>query len=146
MTEQFTSILISAIVAFVVAILTHAFASRRDISKQQREQRVAYLVSAFRSLSRANNHPKLSEVADDVEQAISDIQLLGTPTQIELAKKVAIDLGTTQTANLDALLISLRDSLRRELSEKKVNGKLIWLRISRSDKHDIVQQTTKSKG
>ncbi|MFA6314013.1 MAG: hypothetical protein WCV99_16295 [Sterolibacterium sp.] len=144
MTEQFVSILISALVAFVVALLTHTFASMRDVSKQQREQRVAYLVSAFRSISKANNHPRLHEVADDVEQAISDIQLLGTPTQIALAKKVATDLGTMQTANLDALLISLRDSLRRELCEKPADGKLVWLRIGRGDTHENRQQTPRS--
>lgn len=109
----------------------HTLASARDVSKQQREQRVAYLISAFRSLAKANNHPRLHEVADEVEQAISDIQLLGTPAQIALARKVATDLGTKQQADLDALLFSLRDSLRSELSEKRVEGGIVWLRIAR---------------
>ncbi len=131
MTDQLLSIIISATVAFVVAFVTHRLASSRDISKHQREQRVAYLITAFRALAKANNHPRLYEVADDVEQAISDIQLLGTPAPINLAKKVATDLGMTQQADIDALIISLRDSLRRELGEKPADGKIVWLRIGR---------------
>ncbi len=135
MTDQLLSIIISAAVAFVVAFVTHRLASVRDVSKQQREQRISYLVSAFRSLAKANNHPRLYEVADEVEEAIADIQLLGTPAQIALAKKVATDLGTTQQADLDDLLFSLRDSLRRELGEQPAEGGIVWLRIARGNKN-----------
>lgn len=111
--------------------------SARDLSKHQREQRVTYLIAAFRSLAKANNHPLLDEVANEVEQAISDIQLLGTPKQIALAKKVATDFGTTQQ-ELDQLLVSLRDSLRRELKEIPIEHKIVWLRIRRRE-NDAVQ-------
>jgi hypothetical protein len=75
---------------------------------RRREQRVGYLVSAFRGLSKANNYPRLWEVADDLEQAISDIQLSRTPEQARLAQRFGEDLGTNQAAELDSLLTELR--------------------------------------
>jgi hypothetical protein len=50
----------------------------------------------------------LWEVADDLEQAISDIQLSRTPEQARLAQRFGEDLGTNQAAELDSLLTELR--------------------------------------
>jgi hypothetical protein len=133
MTEQQVTVLLSAIVAVFVAYMTHAFANLREMSKQQREQRVSYLIEAFRALSRANNHPRLHEVAEELEQAISDIQLLGTPEQIGLARKVAADLASSGSASLNELMYSLRDSLRGELNEKPISGQHISLRVQRPE-------------
>ena len=62
-----TQVIGPAFVAVVVVALTHLFTSRRERKNRQREQRISYLVSVFRSLTKANNHPRLHEVAEDLE-------------------------------------------------------------------------------
>lgn len=131
LTIQFVQIVVSALVALVVVALTHLFTIRRETAGRRREQRIGYLVAAYRGLSKANNHPRLWEVADDLEQAISDIQLFGTPQQIRLAQHFGEELGKTQAAELDPLLTELRNSLRKELGQKAVPGRVLWLKVER---------------
>lgn len=126
---QFAQIIVPAFVAFAVVALTHFFTIRRETANRRREQRIGYLVGAFRGLSKANNYPRLWEVAD--EQAISDIQLFGTPEQVRLAQRFGEDLGKTQAAELDSLLTELRNSLRKELGMQPVPGRMLWLRVER---------------
>jgi hypothetical protein len=71
-----------------------------------------------------------------LEQAISDIQLFGTPDQVRLAQRFGEDLGKTQAAELDSLLTELRNSLRKELGMKAVPGRMLWLRVERKDQDD----------
>jgi hypothetical protein len=130
---QLMQVVVPALVALAVVTLTHLFSTHRDRANKRREQRIGYLVSVFRGLSKANNHPRLYEVADEVEQAVVDIQLFGTPEQVRLAQVFATQLGKTQEADLDPLLIELRNSLRHELGRKRVTGNIVWLRIGRKD-------------
>ena len=125
---------ISAFVALAVVGLTHLFTSRRDRENKRREQRISYLVTAFRSLAKANHHPRLYEIADEVEQAIADLQLFGTPEQVALARQFATELGTTGEADMDTLLNELRNSLRREIGRSPIPGNMVWLRIGPKDK------------
>lgn len=125
---------IPALVALAVVAVTHLFTTHREKENRRREQRIAYLVTAFRGLSKANHHPRLYEIADEIEQAVADVQLFGTPKQIQLARQFATDLGTTQEADMDALLNELRDSLRKELGRKPVTGNVVWLKITRNEK------------
>jgi membrane protein implicated in regulation of membrane protease activity len=74
-------ILVSVTVALISLVVSHQFAAWRDRENKRREQRVNYLVGAFRSLSKANHHSRLYEIADEVEQAVSDIQFLGNEEQ-----------------------------------------------------------------
>jgi hypothetical protein len=124
-------LVVPVLAALVAAALAHLFTRVRDRENRRREQRIDYLVSAFRGLAKANHHPRLYEVAEDVEQAVADIQLFGSPKQVQLARQFATALGTTQEADMDDLLNELRDSLRQELGRKKINGNLVWLKISR---------------
>jgi hypothetical protein len=130
---QFAQIVIPVLVALAVVTLTHFFTVRREIESRRREQRIGYLVAAYRGLAKANNHPKLWEVADDLEQAISDIQLFGTPEQIQLARRFGEDLGKTQEAELNSLLLELRNSLRRELGQTDVSTPVLWLKVKRKN-------------
>jgi hypothetical protein len=132
-TKMETQILIPAVVALISLIASHQFAAWRDRENKRREHRVNYLIQAFRSLSKANHHPKLYEIADEVEQALSDIQFLGNNDQIVAAQQFAGQLGTDQTADLDPVLFSLRSELRKELGREEYSGKMIWLRIGRKD-------------
>ena len=133
---QFAQIIIPALVALAVVALTHFFTTHREMANRRREQRIGYLVGAFRGLSKANNYPRLWEVADDLEQAISDIQLFGTPEQVRLAQRFGEDLGKNQAAELDSLLTELRNSLRRELGMDPVPDRMLWLRVERKEQSD----------
>lgn len=132
LTIEFAQIIIPALVAFAVVALTHIFTVRRETAIRRREQRIGYLIAAYRGLSKANNHPRLWEVADDLEQAISDIQLFGTPEQIRLAQDFGERLAKAQTAELDPLLTELRNSLRKEVGQKAVTGRILWLKVTRN--------------
>jgi hypothetical protein len=131
MTTQLAQLVIPALVALAVVALSHFFAVRRETASRRREQRVGYLVAAYRGLAKANNHPRLWQVADDLEQAVSDIQLFGTPEQIRLAQRFGDELGKKQAADMDDLLFELRNSLRKELGQEAVTGRVLWLRIAR---------------
>jgi hypothetical protein len=122
---------VPAFVALAVVALTHLFSIYRDRENKRREQRIGYLVSVFRALSKANHRPRLHEIADEVEQAVSDLQVFGTPEQVRLAREFATDLGTKQEADMDTLLNELRDSLRQELGRKPVDSNMIWLKIGK---------------
>ncbi|MGE0267152.1 MAG: hypothetical protein AB7S78_01670 [Candidatus Omnitrophota bacterium] len=120
------------VVALITLVCSHQFAAWRDRENKRREQRIKYLVDVFRSLAKANHHPRIYEVADDVEQAVSDIQLFGNKKQIVSVQKLVNELVSQKSADLDALLTELRKSLRKELGSDKYSGKLIWLRITRT--------------
>ena len=128
---QFVQVVVPALVALAVVAFTHLFSIYRDRENKRREQRIGYLVSVFRALSKANHHPRLHEIADEVEQAIADIHLFGTPEQVRLAREFATELAIKQEADMDTLLNELRDSLRRELGRKPVKGNVIWLKIGK---------------
>ena len=125
----FAQILIPALVALAVALLTHFFTSARDKSNKRREQRINYLVGAFRALAKASNHPRLHEVAPDLEQAIADIQLFGTQEQVRLAHEFVDALASQGSASLDPLLLSVRNGLRSELGAPSIKSNIMWLRV-----------------
>lgn len=127
-------IIVPASVALIVVALTHLFTSHRDIESKRREQRISYLINVYRAFSKANHHPRLYEIGRELEQAVADIQLFGTPKQVHLAQQFATELGTIQTADTNALLLDLRDSLRSELKAAPLSDRLVWLRVG--DKRD----------
>lgn len=124
-------VFVSAFVALLVVALGHAFTLWRDRQNRRQEQRIDYLVSVYRVFSKANHHPRLYEVAEELEQAVADVQLFGTPKQVALAREFATDLGANQTATMDDLLMELRDSLRAELGATPISGRQLWMRVGR---------------
>jgi hypothetical protein len=74
-------ILVSAFVALFVVVLGHAFTLHRNRQNRRQEQRIGYLVTAYRAFAKANHHPRLYEIAEELEQAVADVQLFGTPHQ-----------------------------------------------------------------
>lgn len=127
-------ITVSALVALVVVALTHIFTTRRELEARRSEQRISYLVTAYRALAKSNNHPRLVDVADELEQAVSDIQLFGTLEQARLARVFGEELAKTQSANLDPLLNELRNSLRDELGLPAISDRVLWLRVDRKNR------------
>jgi hypothetical protein len=121
----------SFVVGIAGAYLGHWLAHRRDKRNRLQQQRIQYLIDAYRAIAKANHHPRLYEVADDLERAVADIQLLGSPELIHLAQVFSKEFAKNNEASLDDILATIRKDLRKELGETAVSGKIIWLRIGR---------------
>lgn len=128
-----SSILIPALVVIVGWIVSHQLAAWRDRANKRREQRVNYLIGAFRVLSLASHHPRLFEIASEVKQAVADIQFLGNEEQIKAAQEFATNMIENQSADLDPLLKALRSELRKDLGRKYYDGPILWIRISQKE-------------
>lgn len=63
-------------------------------------------------------------IRDAVEAALSDIILLGTERQVQLAAKAATELAAGRPAHTDELVISLRDFIRQVLDLEPVPAHL----------------------
>ncbi len=133
MTSQLLlSVLSSSFIAGIDgAYIGHVLTARRERRSRLQKQRSQYLVEAYRAFAKANHHPRLYEVADDLEQAIADIQLFGTPELIALTQTFCREMAAEETASLDDILTTIRQNLRIELGEQPVSGKMMWLRIGR---------------
>jgi hypothetical protein len=68
----FWQLLVTAIVSFSGAWLAHAFAASRDIKNKRRDQRITFLIEAYRRLEFISNRPSLDD-AQPIESAIADI-------------------------------------------------------------------------
>ena len=101
----------------------HYLAARRDRANKKRDLRVRYLLEAYRRLESACAQYKhvTEQHQRDIESAIADIQILGTPDQIALAKKVTQEIESTSHTDPRALLVNLRADLRRELDIEQVS-------------------------
>lgn len=111
------TILGGVIAAAIAAVLAHRLTSRRDQVNRRSDLRVQYLLSAYRTVADIAHRDldPASESTRTFEQGLADIQLLGSPDQAEMAVAVGKELSTKGGANLDDLLLSLRDDLRSEL-------------------------------
>jgi hypothetical protein len=113
----------------VAGWLVNAYFARRAV---RRNLRIEYLLSAYRRLEHASNRDMTEAHDAALEGAVSDIQLLGSPQQVELATTFARAFAADQRADTEPLLEDLRASLRRELQLEPVPPQRMWLRISRS--------------
>lgn len=128
--------IIVAIVAFSGAWLAHSLATSRDRKNKRREQRIGYLIGAYRTLESISNRSPASGVErymsdmERLESAIADIQLFGSRRQIDLGKAMVTAFVTNGTVSLDDLLEELRKDLRGELQLEGVSGRLVFLRVT----------------
>jgi hypothetical protein len=118
---------VTALVAFVASWLAHTLSASRDRRNKRRDQRISFLIEAYRRLEFISNRPSLKDM-DQFESAIADIQLFGSANQIRLAQAAAREFVDTKSVSLDPLLEAVRKDLRAELQLEYVSGKLIFLR------------------
>jgi hypothetical protein len=103
------------IVTVLIAIGTWAITQHQARQATRRNMRIDYLLEAYRRLDRASNRPLTPAAGQDLEAAISDIILLGSPNQAQLATQFAATFAAEHAADAIPLLRDLRASLRREL-------------------------------
>jgi hypothetical protein len=123
--------LIGVVVAVVGWGIVHWLQSRRDQTAEKRKIRIQFMIEAYRKLeSSACRGPNQKQYSEQLYSAIADIQLLGSPEQVDIAKRVAQDLGdqSGRTKEINVLLNALRSELRRELRLPQVGPELLFLR------------------
>ncbi len=126
-------ILFPALITTTVAIFgwycAHKLSIKRDRENKKRDLTVSYLIEAYRRIERSANRPKTFANDLELESAIADIQLFGTPHQAKLAERFAFEIAENSNAKTDDLLIDLRKELRRELNLEPVAPEITYLRI-----------------
>jgi len=120
--------------AVVGGLVVHLLSGRRDRANKRKEQRVTYLIEAYRRLEECSQQFGIA-AKGKLESAVADIQLFGTPRQVELVQQFASDFAEKGGASLDALLGDLRADLRVELNLESVPENIVHLRIT-YDKDD----------
>src|SRR6266567_1370301 len=105
-----------AIIASVLIVVASWFVTQYQARQAtRRNMRIDYLLDAYRRLDRASNGRLSDESARDLEAAVSDIILLGSPRQGDLAETFARTFAAKGDTDAGPLLQALRDSLRKEL-------------------------------
>jgi hypothetical protein len=128
------SLLGSSIIIIWGWSFVHRKSAERDLANKRRELRVEYLIGAYRRLEHVSNREGTMESFAEVEKALADVQLFGTPTQVELARSFILLFVEKRSASLDQLLDELRQDLRRELNLEKVPLKTIYFRYTENSK------------
>lgn len=131
--KLFFQLAVTAIVAFAGAWVGHQFSAQRDLLNERRKLRVSYLLEAYRRLEDAGNRADAAASWSKVESAVADIQLLGSPEQVQLARKFALAMARDSAAPLNELLLDLRRSLRTELDLPNVAEPVAFLRFSATE-------------
>ena len=118
----------------------HVLAGRRDRANKRRELITQYLVEAYRRLESGGNRGEPGKMSDvnawirDMETSLADIQLFGTPKQVALVQRFAVEFVANsenpEGANANELLLDLRRELRKELGLDPVPDIVKTLRMS----------------
>lgn len=126
------TLLVSLFVAALGWWAVHYLSSRRDLKNERRKLRITYLLEAYRKLESASNRDDSASQWGNFETAIADIQLLGSPHQVALARRFALSMAKDGNASLDELIADLRRSLRTELELEPVFEPVAYLRFYKS--------------
>lgn len=118
--------------AVVGWIVGHHINSLRDVRLKKRETTTQYLIDTYRTLTHEINQRELTDDRrNKLENLIADIQLFGSAEQINLVKNITDEIVCGRDEfNLDLLLNSLRNDLRKQLKLAKVDGNVRWLRFN----------------
>lgn len=142
--------LIAALIGFVVVVwgwkVVHRQELERDIAAKRRELRVKYLIEAYRNLEYAANRTPTEQTRSNLERAVADIQLFGSPTQVESAQSFARDFASHGSASLDKLLSDLCRSLRQEIGLEPSEWKPVFLRVEAGAPHEPAARASESRG
>lgn len=128
--KLFAQLAVTLIVAIAGGWIGHQLSMRRDLAGERRKLRVSYLLEAYRRLENASNRDDPKRCRPDFESAVADIQLLGSPDQVSMARQFAIEMARDRASSLDDLLFDLRQSLRAELELEPVSDRIMFLRFS----------------
>jgi hypothetical protein len=128
---------INAFPVFVAGALTilgwwavNWLGEKRDRRNKIRELRMQYLTNACRLIAQVGRQGDVLPLARELEEAVSDVYLFGTSRQIELVRKFVVEFSTRQSANMDELINTLRNDLRRDLLLPPLAGNAAFLKVT----------------
>ncbi|QIR76606.1 hypothetical protein FA592_10380 [Sulfurospirillum diekertiae] len=129
---EYLKIIITICLAVLGWLIAHSFTAKRDLKNKQREISITHLINAYRILTNDVSHRELTDERNEkLENILADIQLFGSQEQVELAKNLAVTVAAGGQFELDPLINSLRNNLRKELNLSKVEDNVQWLRCER---------------
>lgn len=101
------AIVIGVLVAVAGKLINELFV-RRSV---RRNLRIEYLLSAYRRLEHASNRQMTEAHEAALEEAISDVQLLGSPRQVEMATAFARQFAEDQRADTEQRTLDLSGTI-----------------------------------
>jgi hypothetical protein len=121
---------VPALIAVVGWIVGHWLNSRRELRNRRREARLKGLETAYKCLAMAAVRDWTEEHKLEFEKFVAEIQLYGTPRQVDLMTKLVEAFARQEKSiSFDSLLEDLRDALRAELRMEPVKGPIWWYRF-----------------
>lgn len=132
---DYIKIIITVILAVSGWLIGNYFANKRSTIQRKKEITIKHLINAYRILTNEISHrEETEERSRKLEDILSDIQLFGSKTQVELAQNLANTVAQGGIFELDPLINSLRNDLRKELELTEIKGNVTWLRFNDKDK------------
>lgn len=127
----FFTIIGGLLAAAFSAVLAHRFTSRRDLINRRSQLRIQYLLTAYRNVADTAHRDLEGSYRDAraFEEGLADIQLLGSRPQAEMARHIAYKMASSGGADLDDLLLSLRDELREVLGLERLQWSPVHTRV-----------------
>lgn len=128
--EPILTIGIPAVVVVAGWFFVNQLNARRELAIRKREARLKALEAAYMRLATSHNRPLSHEIQEKMEVFVSEIQLYGTPGQLQLMTEIVKGLKKRNNlVSYDAILADLRDTIRKELNLEPVSGPVWWLRM-----------------
>jgi hypothetical protein len=93
--------------------VVHALNIKRERISKQKEQRILYLIEAYRRLESCAHRGDELDISK-LESAVADIQLFGTSRQVELVQTFTTKIAADGSASMDDLLQDFRIELKLE--------------------------------
>jgi hypothetical protein len=121
--------LLRGVLGLIGGIVSRMLGARRENDNRRREMRVSALIDAWRAIERAAVRLGPDELRG-LEHALAEVQLFGTPSQVEQAAEVARAMSDRddEAARLENLLEALRGDLREEMRLGRAEGRIVYLR------------------
>lgn len=112
-------------------LIGHYFTTKRDVSNKRRELVLKHLIEAYKVITNdISQRPQTQETNLKLENILTNIQLFGSSEQIDLAKELSDEVAHGGVFELNPLINSLRDDLRKQLNLPKIDSDIKWLRFN----------------
>ncbi len=126
---DYIKIIVTITLAVIGWVVGHYFTNKRIIASKQRDIITEHLISSYRILlNDISQREPTEEWAKKIEELISDLQLFGTQSQIEIVKNIMDGFSKNKDVDLGPLLDDLRNDLRKRLNLGLVSGNVMWFR------------------
>jgi len=119
---------ITVLVALAGWLVVHRLSAWRDRVNHNRKISTDFLIKAYQNLANASNRPPEAQYFRNMESVLTDIQLFGSESQIQMVEAFLAEFKIKNTASMDPLLKSLRTDLRKELGYVQVSQNPKWFR------------------